>query len=110
MVIRNGEYGSTAVWDSVFQASYLADGKPMFGYYGLRSMDIEPREAEKLQSAWDGAKVPLRYDPKHPETFVLDQNYTGGFDVIYLPEFSGSSIAGSPDPLHLPKTTDASDS
>ena len=97
------------MWDSIFQVSYLADGKPVFGYYGLRSTDVEPREAEKLQSTWDGAKVLLRYDPKHPETFVLDKNYTGGFYVVYLPEFCGSSIAGSPDPLHLPKSPSPDD-
>jgi hypothetical protein len=66
-------------WDSVFQVSYEANGKPVFAYYGLHSYDCEPTEAQSLQTTWDGAKVIVRYDPKQPEGFVLDKNYTGGY-------------------------------
>jgi len=110
IVIRGGEYHSTVVWDSVFQVSFLANGKQTFGYFAFRSYEIEPAEAEQLQSSWNGAKALLRFDPAHPETFAFSRNFAGTYGFVYLPEFSGPSIAGSPDPLHLPKITDASDS
>jgi hypothetical protein len=90
-------------WHSVFQLSYIANGKPTFSYYGLRSTDCEPAEAQSLQSAWDGAKVILRYNPRRAEEFVLDENYTGGYSVVYMPEFSGSSLDESSNLLSLPK-------
>src|SRR5262249_6213990 len=90
-------------WDSIFQVSYVADGKPVFSYYGLHSDNCEPSEAQSLQSAWDGAKVQLRYNPNQPEEFVLDKNHTGGYEVVYLPEFSGPTMDESSRLLSLPK-------
>jgi len=108
-VFSDGRGNSTVVWDSVFQVSYLANGQPAFGYFAFRSYEIEPTEAQQLQSSWNGAKVLLRYDPRHPETFAFSRKFAGTYDVIYLPEFSGSSLAGSPDPLALPKNAETSD-
>lgn len=102
IVIHGGDYKPAVVWDSVFQASFLADGKQSFGYFAFRSYEIEPTEAQGLQSSWNAAKVLLRYDPRHPETFAFGRNFAGTYDVVYLPEFSGPPVAGSADPLALP--------
>src|SRR5258708_37928714 len=80
-----GEHNSTVVWDSVFQVSYPANGKQAFGYFAFRSYEIEPAEAEHLQSSWNGAKVLVRYDPRHRETFAFTRNFADTYDVIYLP-------------------------
>jgi len=90
-------------WDSVLQVSYMVNGEPMFGYFAFRLPGVSYVEAQKLQTSWEGAKVMVHYDPRNPETFVLDRNSTGGNYVIYFPQLGGASIAGSPDPLHLPK-------
>jgi len=108
-VVHDGEYNPTVVWDSVFQVSFPENGIQAFGYFAFRSYEIEPTEAQQLQSSWNGAKVALRYDPRHPETFAFSRNFAGTYSVIYLPEFSGSSLAGSPDPLALPKNVETSD-
>lgn len=63
-------------------------------------------EAEQLQSSWNGAKVLLRYDPRHAETFAFILDFASIYNVFYLPEFAGPVIAGSPDPLDL-KNADA---
>ncbi len=98
------------VWDSVFQVSFLAGGNPAFGYFGFWTGDVDRQEAQRLQPAWDGAKVQLRDDPSKPDTFVLDRSLTATYDIVYLPEFSGSSFGNSPDPLELPKSADLSES
>jgi len=102
-VFSDGRGCARVVWDSAFQVFYRANGQQAIGYFAFRSSEIEPTEAERLQSSWNGAKVSLRYDPRHTETFAFSQNFAGTYDVVYLPEFSGASIGGSPDPLALPK-------
>jgi hypothetical protein len=110
IVIAEGEGNSTVVWDSVFQVSYLANGQKVFGYFAFRSYEIEPAEAQGLQSSWHTATLPLRYDPRHPETFAFSRKFAGTYDVIYLPEFSGPSLGSSADLVELPKSADVSES
>ena len=109
-VIPEGQGSSTTVWDSVFQVAYPVNGQAVVGYFAFRSYEIEPTEAQQLQSSWHGSKVSLRYDPRHPETFAFSRNFASAYDVIYIPEFSGPGIASSPDPLALPKNAGVTES
>ncbi len=110
ILLPEDQGNSTVAWDSVFQVSYPANAQPVYGYFAFRSYEIEPTEAQGFQASWHGAKVSLRYDPRHPQTFAFGREFASTYNVIYLPELSGPGIASGPDPLELPKGADVTES
>lgn len=67
-----------------FDFSYLVEGEYSSGRFGLR---VEENRGTTLIRKWVGARIEIRYDPKHPDVFsVPDELSIDGFRISTVNE------------------------